>query len=99
MAGSYIADRPQKAALVEADSVLVGDSTVIGAGSGKRHHPKQSATASSLALRTASGRLKATDAVADDDLVTMKQLKDSESVTMEQVKIVKILALAGVVLP
>lgn len=88
MAGPYIADRPEKAALVETDSVLVGDSAVTGAGSGKRHHPKQSAAASSLALRTASGQLKAADAVADDDLVTMKQLK-----------LVKTLALAGVVLP
>lgn len=88
MAGSYIADRPEKPALVEGDAILIGDSTITGAGSGKKHLPKQSATASSVPLRTASGQLKAADAVADDDLVTMKQLK-----------LVKTLALAGVVLP
>lgn len=70
----YIADLTEKPSLVEADSVLVGDSTVVGAGSGKRHSPKQSATPSSLALRTAGGQLKASDAVAADDLVPRSQL-------------------------
>lgn len=88
MAGSYIADRPEKVALVEGDAILVGDSAVVGAGSGKKHLPKQSATASSVPLRTAGGQLKAADAAEDSDLVTMKQLK-----------LVKTLALAGVVLP
>lgn len=88
MAAKYIADLTEKAALVEADALLVGDSTVTGAGSGKRHHAKQSAAPSSVVLRTAEGRVKAADGVADDDLATMKQLK-----------LTKIFALAGVVLP
>src|SRR5690554_2169623 len=73
MAGSYIADRPEKPALVEADALLVGDSTVTGAGSGKKHHPKQSATPSSVALRTTSGTLKAAAGVASDDVVNVSQ--------------------------
>ena len=88
MVAKYIADLDEKAALVEADDIVIGDSDVVGKGSGKRHSPKQSATPSSVALRTTSGTLKAADAVEDDDLATMKQLK-----------LTKILALAGVVLP
>jgi len=76
MAGKYPVDLTLLEEPTDTD-VLVGGVAEGGAGSGRSFVQSAAADAHSVARRGAGATIKAADGVADDDLVTIKQLKST----------------------